>query len=218
MRTNNSKNLKTKVKSNGFTVMELAIASLLVIIVMAVLFSMTTTGITNGRFVEKLSDASNLLTKKVADVYKNASIEVGKLKSNETQLGSIDPTNPIPGYFDILNASGCVLATSTVKPNDEPIKEPIKEPTKGAKNLQRGKGFEPVDDIDKEPIEPQLIDCSGATVINPSKSLIPMFRRQWMIVKDKPLRGDITVAAVIITIDKNTVLRSEVLTKIDGAN
>ncbi|MFY9222884.1 MAG: hypothetical protein WAQ98_09455, partial [Blastocatellia bacterium] len=122
---------------------------------------------------------------------------------------------------------GCVLRvespTSPVKVDD---RDPIKTKgvvTNNTKNtnvdfVQRNpKGFDPSDGIDPtEPTPLEPIDCSNATVTNPSKSMTAMFRRQWAITKNKPFKGDVTVSAVIISIDSNTVLRSEVLTKIDG--
>lgn len=224
----NNRNLSRK-NQKGFTLMELAVATILTIIVVVILFSITTTGLKNGRFVEKVTDTSNLLSKKLADVYRNIPNEVKKLKNNEMQLGSINPATPIPGYFDLLNSSGCVLRTesptSPIKIDDD--KDPIK--TKGVINtnntrntnvdlVQRNpKGLEPSDGIDPtEPTPLEPIDCSNATVTNPSKSMTAMFRRQWAITKDRPFKGDVTVSAVIISIDSNTVLRSEVLTKIDG--
>ena len=224
----NSKNFSRK-NQTGFSLMELAVATILTIIVVVILFSITTTGLKNGRFVEKLTDTSNLLSKKLADVYRDIPNEVKKLKNNETELGSINPATPVPGYFDFLNPSGCVLRvespTSPIKVDDD--KDPIK--TKGVINtnnisntnvdsVQRNpKGFDPSDGIDPtEPTPLEPIDCSNATTTNPSKSMTAMFRRQWAITKDRPFKGDVTVSAVIISIDSNTVLRSEVLTKIDG--
>lgn len=222
----NNKNLSRK-NQKGFSLMELAIATILTIIVVVILFSITTTGLKNGRFVEKLTDTSNLLSKKLADVYRDIPNEVKKLTNDEMQLGSINPATPIPGYFDLLNSSGCVLRvespTSPVKVDD---KDSIK--TKGVvinntRNtnvdfVQRNpKGFNPSDGIDPtEPTPLEPIDCSNATVTNPNQSMTAMFRRQWAITKDRPFKGDVTVSAVIISIDSNTVLRSEVLTKIDG--
>lgn len=227
----NNRNLSNK-NQKGFTLMELGVATVLTIIVVVILFSITTTGLKNGRFVEKLTDTSNLLSKKLADVYRDIPNEVKKLTNDEMQLGSINPATPIPGYFDLLNPSGCVLRvespTSPIKVDDD--KGSIK--TKGVvtnntrntnvDSIQRNpKGFGPsfgpsdgIDPTEPTPLEP--IDCSNATVTNPSKSMTAMFRRQWAITKDRPFKGDVTVSAVIISIDSNTVLRSEVLTKIDG--
>lgn len=223
----NNRNLSNK-NQKGFTLMELGVATVLTIIVVVILFSITTTGLKNGRFVEKLTDTSNLLSKKLADIYRDIPNEVKKLTNGEMQLGSINPATPIPGYFDLLNSSGCVLRvespTSPIKFDGD--RDPIKTKgvvTNNTRNtnldfVQRNpKGFDPSDGIDPtEPTPLEPIDCSNATVTNPSKSMTAMFRRQWAITKDRPFKGDVTVSAVIISIDSNTVLRSEVLTKIDG--
>ncbi|MFY9224168.1 MAG: prepilin-type N-terminal cleavage/methylation domain-containing protein, partial [Blastocatellia bacterium] len=92
----NNRNLSNK-NQKGFTLMELAVATVLTIIVVVILFSITTTGLKNGRFVEKLTDTSNLLSKKLADIYRDIPNEVKKLKDGEMQLGSINPATPIPG-------------------------------------------------------------------------------------------------------------------------
>ncbi|KAF0233377.1 MAG: hypothetical protein FD167_4691, partial [bacterium] len=45
---------------------------------------------------------------------------------------------------------------------------------------------------------------------------IAKYRRQWLIAKDKPNIGDITVYVVIVYQDTNVLARSMSLIKVDG--
>lgn len=199
--------------NKGLSLIECLIALILISMVLATLFTMTAAGVKNGRFVTKVADTRVLSEKKVADVFKNISNQLKLFAPKENQLGSLDPSTPVPGYFDVLNQSGCLLTNFTQVPN------PTKE---NGKTGRTGKTGTPIDNIGKGddgsgggfPLNG--IDCSSATVLNPSQDLIPAFRRQWVVVKDLPNKNDVTVSVVIIQLDKNTITRSSTLTKVDG--
>ncbi len=72
-----------------------------------------------------------------------------------------------------------------------------------------------------EPIDipdPNAIDCSNATIAEPTNSTIAKYRRQWLIAKDKPNTGDTTVYVVIVYQDTNVLARSMSLIKVDGTS
>lgn len=199
--------------NKGLSLIECLIALILISMVLATLFTMTAAGVKNGRFVTKVADTRVLSEKKVADVFKNISNQLKLFAPKENQLGSLDPSTPMPGYFDVLNQSGCLLTNFPQAPN------PTKE---NAINGKTGRTGTPIDNIGKGddgndggfPLNG--IDCSSATVPNPSQDLIPAFRRQWVVVKDLPNKHDVTVSVIIIQLDKNTITRSSTLTKVDG--
>lgn len=202
--------------NKGLSLIECLIALILISMVLATLFTMTAAGVRNGRFVTKVADTRVLSEKKVADVFKDISNQLKLFAPKENQLGSLDPSTPMPGYFDVLNQSGCLLTNFTQTPN--PTKE--NDVDKG----KTGRGT-PLDDLGKGGDDNDSnnggfplngIDCSSATVPNPSQDRIPAFRRQWVVVKDLPNKNDVTVSVVIIQLDRNTITRSSTLTKVDG--
>lgn len=199
--------------NKGLSLIECLIALILISMVLATLFTMTAAGVKNGRFVTKVADTRVLSEKKVADVFKDINNQLKLFAPKENQLGSLDPSTPMPGYFDVLNQSGCLLTNFTQ------VSNPTKE---NGINGKTGRTGTPIDNIGKGddgndggfPLNG--IDCSSATVPNPSQDRIPAFRRQWVIVKDLPNKNDVTVSVVIIQLDKNTITRSSTLTKVDG--
>lgn len=209
----NSLNNSSIFNNTGLSLIECLIALILISVVLATLFTMTAAGVRNGRFVTKVADTRVLSERKVADVFKDIGNQLKVFAPKETQLGSLNPSTPMPGYFDVLNQSGCSLTNFTQPSN------PTKE--SGIDKGKTGKGT-PLDDLGKGddgndggfPLNG--IDCSSATVPNPSQDRVPAFRRQWVVVKDLPNKNDVTVSVVIIQLDRNTITRSSTLTKVDG--
>lgn len=60
------------------------------------------------------------------------------------------------------------------------------------------------------------IDCSKSTFGKSSKSTTPQFRRQWVIVRNVPNKGDNTISVVIIDLVTNQIVRSQTLVKVEG--
>ncbi len=60
------------------------------------------------------------------------------------------------------------------------------------------------------------LDCPASNVLNPSNSLIPKFRRQWLVKKDFPNPKDVTVSVIVVYQDTNAIARTRVVTKSDG--
>ncbi|MBL8195963.1 MAG: hypothetical protein JNM06_19375 [Blastocatellia bacterium] len=61
------------------------------------------------------------------------------------------------------------------------------------------------------------LDCSTSAVLNPSQSLIPKFRRQWLIRKDFPNPNDVTACVIVVYQDTQTIARTHIITKSDGS-
>ncbi|MFY9224205.1 MAG: prepilin-type N-terminal cleavage/methylation domain-containing protein [Blastocatellia bacterium] len=226
-------NSKTFNSSNkGFSLLELVIVIILAGVLMAVTFNITIGGVKNGELAEDLSDVSVLVSSKTTKLFNNLPAEMTKFGTNQTLAGSIDPTNLVPGYFDVLNQSGCVIGGSVItNPSDDDKGDDGKDGnprddkggvTKGITN--KGGGL-PLP-TEKEPNEPTLnptnsIDCSDNINGSNGSSIndnIPRFRRQWAIAKDKPSKGDVTVAVTLVDLRNLTLVRSEILTKVDGAS
>ncbi|MBK7993971.1 MAG: hypothetical protein IPK14_11290 [Blastocatellia bacterium] len=53
-------------------------------------------------------------------------------------------------------------------------------------------------------------------MLNPSNSLIPKFRRQWLVKKDFPNPKDVTAYVIVVYQDTKTIARTQIITKSDG--
>ena len=226
---NNGNNNVKGFNNKGFSLLELVIVIILAGVLMAVTFNMTIGGVKNGELAEDLSDVSVLVSSKTSKIFNNLPAEMAKFGANQTLAGSIDPTNLVPGYFDVLNQSGCVIGGTVIaSPSDDDGKDDNpKDDGKGGVTkavTNKGGGGLPLP-TEKEPNEPTLnpttIDCndnvngSNGSSINDN---IPRFRRQWAIAKDAPNKGDVTVAVTLVDLRNQTLVRSEILTKVDGAS
>jgi hypothetical protein len=188
--------------SQGFTLMETTLAIAIATIILSGIMAVAVRTVKNGTFAEKLTDTNVLLSQKTSELFNNAVGEVAKIPKDEITAGSIDPNQPINGYFDITNESGCVIkggakvnVTSSIgKPGD------------------LGGDTGDLGDLGNE----SGLNCSTSTLGNPSQSLIPKFRRQWIVTKDFPSDGDISFSVVIVAIQTNQITSSTVITKSDG--
>lgn len=217
--------------SKGFSLLELVIVIVLAGVLMAVVFNMTIGGVKNGELAEDLSDVSVLISSKTSKIFNNLPAEMAKFGTNQTLAGSIDPTNLVLGYFDVLNQSGCVIGGIVItNPTDDGKDDKDDNPNDGKGNYtkgitNKGDGRLPLP-TDSEPNEPtpsptNSIDCSDNINGSNGSSLndnIPRFRRQWTIAKDAPNKGDVTVAVTLVDLRNQTLVRSEMLTKVDGAS
>lgn len=217
--------------SNGFTLMECVIAICLVVIVLGGLVGLVVTTIRNGKFVEKLVDSNTLLSAKTNQLLNSTATEVSKLPKGQKRAGSIDPSQPVAGYFDVLNQSGCVIKRSS--PTFSTIDTEI-ETGKGIKSSGTGGpiggsgvttkakatgstgklgdiGGDIGDLGDSSPL-----DCSTSTFTNPNQALEPKFRRQWVVVKDFPATGDVSFSIVVVAIQTNQITLGTTITKSDG--
>lgn len=232
------------VNSKGFSLFEVVIAIILGISVMAVLMTLTLGGVKNNRFALTLADMSTLTEQKASEVFKNIPREVSNMSNQINTLGSINPVQPVSGYFDLLNDSGCVLTTgyqleggskgdlglggsgkgglgggsgtgddgNGIGGSKGGLGTGGTGGTKGGSDDGDGKG----DDGGGGNGTITGLDCSRATFGVPTSSLIPRYRRQWVVVKNKPDVGDTTVAIVLVDLVSNSILRSQLITKIDG--
>ncbi len=212
-------NLRTNLNSScGFTLMETVIAISISIIILGGIVTLAVRVVKNGKFTEKLGDTNVLLTQKTTDLFNNTVGEVAKIPKGETRAGSINPEQPITGYFDITNESGCVIKSSKSFPVPIIPVEPIVEPTKGiktSKTSNRGKFGDLGDDLGDSG-DGSPLSCSTSTFKTPSNSLEPKFRRQWAVVKDFPALGDVSFSVVIVAIQTNQITMSSIITKSDG--
>ena len=60
------------------------------------------------------------------------------------------------------------------------------------------------------------LDCSNSPVTNPNNSLIPKFRRQWVVKNNFPNTKDISIAVIIVNPENNQITRTFIITKSDG--
>lgn len=226
--------LRTRANPKGFTLMECVIAICLTIIVLGGLAILLVNTIRNGKFVEKLADTNILLSDKTNQLFNSTPIEVSKIPTGQKQAGSIDPLQPIPGYFDVLNQSGCIIKRSQSLSNIDistGIKTVNREVETGIKGgIESGSGStSETGGIKGGEIggsgtvgtgslgDLLLLDCSGSTFNNPSQSLEPKFRRQWIVTKGFPNTGDVTFSVVIVAIQTNQITLANTITKTDGS-
>ena len=216
--------------NRGFGFLEIVIAVVLSSAVVAVLVTMTLGGLRGGRIALGINDMSLLTSQKCTQLFKDIPKELKLMSGNTNRLGSIDVAEPINGYFDLLNESGCVLKTNTYSLENESLGVDKGNngnslglgggTTKGGsgggtKGGDDGNG----NDDDKGGSGNGTVtgvDCSLATDGKPTDSLVPRYRRQWVLVKDKPSTGDVTVAVIVIDLGNNSIIRSEIITKVDG--
>jgi prepilin-type N-terminal cleavage/methylation domain-containing protein len=207
-------------KQQGFSLTEYMIATILIGIIFAGVGKIMLSTVNNGRFSQKLTDVNLLSLKKATDLYNDSVNQANLIPENQTQIGSIDPNNPISGYFDLLNESGCLLGAFAQNPNDTPKDDDNGKGGKGG-NPKGGK-TNPIDNLNKDGRQNYggggtTLDCSTAAVLNPSNSLIPKFRRQWLIRKDFPNPKDVTACVIVVYQDTNTIARTHIITKSDGS-
>ena len=213
--------------NKGFSLFEVVIAIILGISVMAVLMTLTLGGVKNNRFALTISDMSTLTEQKASDVFKDIPREITNMPNGVNTLGSINPTQPVNGYFDLLNDSGCVLTTGYQLEGDTGKGDlGLGDTGKGGLGGGlTGGGKDGNDDGDGKGDDGNGgsgtgtitgLDCSRATFGVPTSSLVTRYRRQWVIVKNKPNVGDTTVAIVLVDLMSNSILRSQLITKIDG--
>jgi len=209
--TNNKRFTQRKdFSSKGFTLIETIIAVAIGAIIFGGIATLCTSTIKNGKFVEKLSDTNVLLSQKLSDLFNNASVESAKIPNNVLRVGSINPSSPVNGYFDLLNESGCLISN----PITSPVLEP---PIKAGARFGTGKLGDLGSDTGDSPTQSAL-NCSTSTFTTTSQSLIPKFRRQWVIAKDFPGVGDMTFSVVIVAIQTNQIVTASTITKSDGVS
>lgn len=232
--------------NKGFSLFEVIIAIILGISVMAVLMTLTLGGVKNNRFALTLADMSTLTEQKASDIFKDIPKQIKNMPNGVNTLGSINPTQPVNGYFDLLNDSGCVLTTgyqlesgsgkgdlglgggkgglgggtgtgddgSGIGGGKGGLGGGLTGGGKGGNDDGSGKGDDGNGGSGNGTITG--LDCSRATFGVPTSSLVARYRRQWVIVKNKPDVGDTTVAIVLVDLISNSILRSQLITKIDG--
>lgn len=131
-------------KQQGFHLVEYMIAAILIAIMFGGIGKIMLSTINNGRFSQKLTDVNLLSLKKATELYNDSVNQANLIPNNQTQIGSIDPNNPVTDYFDLLNESGCLLGAFVQNPNDNPKDDD----DKGGKGGKGGK-TSPINNLDK---------------------------------------------------------------------
>lgn len=202
-------------QQKGFSLLEMIIAIILLIALMSVAVSMTVGGVKSGKSNQVIADLRTLASQKNSEISNDLTNQLKQFTVGQTLAGSINPSQPTNGYFDLLNEFGCVVqkSSSFVAP---PIKtdptSPIDSPTKEIKSPTR----EGLGDLGQD-LPEQVVDCSKSTFSSPPNTTVPRYRRQWVIAKNKPFAGDTSIAVIIIDLAINQIVRQETLVKVDGA-
>lgn len=199
----------------GFSAVEYIVAALLLAIIFVNVGKLLVSAITNGNLLQKAADSNDLATRKATALFNDAKNQIAKIPANQNQVGSIDPNQPVEGYFDLFNESGCLLNSPKIKLDIDPGGDKggsgggaLGGPTGGTK----GASTSPTGDE----AEVSRIDCSTSNYTKPSQSLLPKFRRQWLVKKDFPNPKDTTFVVIVAYTNNNTIARSYVVTKSDG--
>ncbi len=205
--------------SDGFTLIEMMIAIILSMIVIGSLVTLAVSTTKNSKFVEKLVGTNILLSQKTTQLFNNASAELAKIPKDETRAGSINPAQPVAGYFDITNESGCVIKSgiSPIHGIDPTTKDiSYNSQITSSKTGKGGLGDIGGDSGGDSGSDFSPLDCSRSTFNNNSQSLEPKFRRQWVVIKDFPSLGDVSFSVVIVAIQTNQITSSSIISKGDG--
>lgn len=109
-----SNNIRKMKKSNGFTLLEAAIAIGILLLVFGTLTILAVTSVKNAKFEEHAINLNVLVSQKTSGLFGNITNELTKFPKGATQVGSINADTPATGYFDLLNESGCVVSISRV--------------------------------------------------------------------------------------------------------
>ncbi len=195
---NQYNNTHNKHNTSGFTLLECAIAAILITIALGSLMKLAFTVIKNTTFDQKVADSKILITQKNTTLFKDLANQISKIPSGQSRAGSVDPTAPITGYYDFLNESGCLILNRSSQSGS------------GASTGLVGSGS-----IDTTGGLASL-DCSASTSTTPSTSTIVKYRRQWLISKDFPNPGDVSLAVTIVYQQTNQIADTFMITKTDG--
>lgn len=183
----------------GFTLLETMISIVVGAIILTGAITLIVSTVKKGKFVQKTFDTKTCLNQKISQLFNNVANELLKIPVGQASVGSINPEQPLAGYFDLLNDSGCVINTKIG------VGTPI-DPTKGITNK--------LGDLGNGDSTTNTLDCSISA--NNSESKVPTFRRQWIINKDFPNKGDVSFSVVVIAIQTNQIVISNSTTKSDG--
>ena len=93
----------------GISILEYIIALVLVMIAFVTWLELTATAVKKGTFVKRLGDVEALASSKAADLAKQADELVKKIPKNQGKAGSVAPSKPVGGYFELLDESGQVI-------------------------------------------------------------------------------------------------------------
>lgn len=186
-----------KRNNSGFTLLESIIAVVMGGIILTGAISLLVNTIKNGKFVEKTFDVKKVLNQKGSQLFNNTTDEVAKIGDSQF-AGSINPSQPINGYYDLLNESGCIINKTKTSLGEI-----------GGVKGDLGNG-------DTDDTTTTTPDCSLSAT--PSSSILPAFRRQWIVNKDFPNKNDISFSVIVIAIQTNQILMSTTITKSDGVS
>jgi prepilin-type N-terminal cleavage/methylation domain-containing protein len=212
----------------GFSLIELIVGIVLLAMVMGILLTITLGGVKNGKFTQTLADVTILTSQKATELFNNVATEIKSIPVGQNYIGSIDPSEPSLNYTDYLNQSGCLIKKPSVKlpPLDKPrTKDGDIKGIKGVSKNGNGRGLGDIgngdsdgDGDDGSTGDLTSLDCSKSPFAINSNSLTPTFRRQWIIVKNKPNSGDITIGVILVNQANNSIVRSETLVRVDGSS
>ncbi|MEW6736444.1 MAG: prepilin-type N-terminal cleavage/methylation domain-containing protein [Acidobacteriota bacterium] len=110
MMTNYKKSVVRVVAADqGFSLLELAIAILLLGLLVGAWLQTVTSTIRNDLFLQKLGDVNALSSDKAGQLIKQADQLAQMIPSDQLSIGAIAPNDPVPGFFDTLDENGNVI-------------------------------------------------------------------------------------------------------------
>jgi hypothetical protein len=219
------KTLKNKLKqfnkfsknTYGYSMVEWIIAVTILSIIFVNVGKFIIVTLRNGQLVQITADTASLSSRKATDLFIDSKNQVSKIPQGEIKAGSIDPNNPVDGYFDLFNSAGCQISnrTQSLPPAKITVDKqaPVSNNTSTSIKGDIGNG-------DSEGSTFSAIDCSTSTYVNATaaqQSTDPKYRRQWAVVKDFPNKNDVTFSVIVFHLDRKEVLRLYTMTKSDGA-
>ncbi|MEW6732422.1 MAG: type II secretion system protein [Acidobacteriota bacterium] len=175
----------------GITLLELAVAILLLTILVAAWLGFVHQTIVSGRFSQKLADVNALTFDQAGRLIKDADNLVLQVPDGQQSIGSIAPADPIPSYFDLLDENGKPInGRADDKGSDEPPDDGFEGGPGGHSGGPRG----------------------GSNSGTP----VAKFVRQWLVVKNLPGTGDVAVFVSVKYLQTNQILRISRASRVDG--
>ncbi|MEW6736730.1 MAG: hypothetical protein AB1489_35905, partial [Acidobacteriota bacterium] len=192
-----------------FSLMELAIAIIVLGILAAAWIQTATSAVKNGRFLQAASTVKTLAEDKATELIKQADTLVQQIPAGQKSIGSITPNEPIAGFYDQFDFSGKpIIATSRDKEGSPLGGGPLGGPLGGS---EKEKG-------DGGPIGGPRDDHGGGGPIGGPRGNLPIakFTRQWLVIKDQPSPGEVTVLVSVVYADSNRITRIAKAVKAEG--
>ena len=99
----------------GISIVEYIVAVTLIGIAFVTWLELTSTGVKNGTFAQRLGDVKSLATSKATELAKDADKLIKDIPKGKRKIGSITPGQAMSGYFELLDSKGELISSAYSK-------------------------------------------------------------------------------------------------------